>query len=167
VLLELARRMPDVPFRMVGGPVASSEGQLTWQRIQAKAASLPNVKLDGFLPYEAADALYPAARVFLNTSVSEGFPNTFLQAWARGVPTLAFVDVGSRLDGAPVNGVCTDIDDMQRQLRRLLDDDTAWAQASQRARGYYESHHSARATMSAYEALITNLCRGTSTRVAS
>ena len=159
LLLELARRLPDVPFRMVGGPVSSSEGQATWQRIQAEAVSLPNLKLEGFLPYEAADRRYPQARVFLNTSVSEGFPNTFLQAWARGVPTLSFVDVGSRLDGEPVGGVCMDMDDMERRLRQLLTDDDAWLNASQRVRLYYEVNHSAEATMKAYETLLDGLCR--------
>jgi glycosyltransferase involved in cell wall biosynthesis len=160
LFLELARRMPEVPFRMVGGPVASADGRQAWARIRREAAALPNLHLDGFLPYEVADALYPAARVFVNTSVSEGFPNTFLQAWSRGVPTLAFVDVGTRAQGEPVSGVCRDIDDMHRQLSALLTDEVAWTGASQRVRKHFEAHHSVEATMAAYEHLIGELQRG-------
>lgn len=157
VLVELARRMPDVQFRMVGGPVASPDGRETWAQVQQAAAGLPNLSLEGFMAFDAADALYSQARVFLNTSASEGFPNTFLQAWARGVPTASFVDVGARLDGEPVGQVCRDADEMASSLRLLLDDDPHWQKASERARRYFLQRHSAQASLQAYEALFRDL----------
>jgi glycosyltransferase involved in cell wall biosynthesis len=158
LVLELARRLPDIRFRMVGGPVASDDGRAAWQRIQTAAPQLPNLVVEGFLPYEEADERFVGARVFINTSISEGFPNTFLQAWSRGVPTLSFVDVGSvDADGVAVGEVCRDLDHMAERLRTLMGDDAAWQQASQRAHRYFEARHSVEATMTAYERLFAEL----------
>ena len=44
----------------------------------------------GAVPYRDAGALYSRARVLVNTSDVEGFPNTYLQAWASGTPVVAF-----------------------------------------------------------------------------
>ena len=38
------------------------------------------------------DALYDRAKVLVNTSDVEGFPNSYLQAWIRGVPVVTLID---------------------------------------------------------------------------
>ena len=45
--------------------------------------ALPNVTMLGPVRYRDTGALFDRARIFLNTSSIEGFPNTFLQAWIR------------------------------------------------------------------------------------
>jgi hypothetical protein len=74
----------------------------------------------------------------LNTSLYEGFPNTFLQAWSRAVPTLAFIDTGSRTkDGGPVYDSVQDVSEAAWKLERLMRDDILWREASQRVHAYY------------------------------
>ena len=158
LFVELARRMPDTVFRIVGGPDASSYSQAISLRLTALAGSLPNLRFDGFQPYEDADRRFLQARVFINTALAEGFPNTFLQAWCRGVPTLSFVDVGAQIDGESVGQVCADLDAMESRLRHWLRDPAAWQRASINARRYFESHHSAQASTAAYIELFDGLC---------
>jgi glycosyltransferase involved in cell wall biosynthesis len=48
-----------------------------------------NVEVIERLDFESTDNLFRKALVFINTSVFEGFPNTFLQAGKYGVPILS------------------------------------------------------------------------------
>ena len=42
------------------------------------------------LSFETALSWFDRASIFVSTSESEGFPNTFIQAWSRGVPVVSF-----------------------------------------------------------------------------
>jgi len=144
ILLELAARLPQRRFVMIGGPRPGTEP--FYERIRAQAAGLPNVEFKGFLPLAQAEPWFDRARVFINTSAYEGMPNTFLQAWARGVPTLATVDIG-----AP--GAYTMFDDpapAAQEIERLFADEQHWRARSAACRGYFESRYSCDSVLARY-----------------
>ncbi|HSD74483.1 MAG TPA: glycosyltransferase family 4 protein, partial [Steroidobacteraceae bacterium] len=89
LVLELARQLPHVSFTIAGGVCGR---QHYYDEVMAAAARLHNVTMLGAVPYARIGALFDRARVFLNTSSVEGFPNTFLQAWVRGTPVVTFFD---------------------------------------------------------------------------
>jgi glycosyltransferase involved in cell wall biosynthesis len=165
--VELARRLPNLVFRVIGGPDSTVYSRSMAGQLRALAAELPNLRYDGFQPYEAADQRFLHARVFVNTSLHEGFPNTFLQAWSRGVPTLSIIDVGATQGGEPVGHVCADIDVMEKQLRLWSQDRSAWQAASDRARLHFNQRHSADAAMAAYLKLFGELASSGAARPAS
>jgi glycosyltransferase involved in cell wall biosynthesis len=154
LFLELARRLPGLRFRMVGGPGAEAGGQELFDRIQADARAIGNLEFVGFVPQAASEAHFNAARVFVNTSVNEGFPNTFLQAWSRAIPTVSFCQTGSMLDGQSVGRVARDLDEMTTQVADLMERDVRWMEAGQRARDYVERYHTVEGAVSAYERLF-------------
>jgi len=151
MLLEIARRMPNQRFVVVGGPDPAPKEVRYYEAIREAARALPNIDLAGFVPYADADRYFDGARVVLNTSLYEGFPNTFLQAWARGIPTVAFVDTGSRRDGQPVYEIVKDIPEATWKLERLMRDDILWREASQRSAAHFRDHHSLDAVIGMYE----------------
>jgi glycosyltransferase involved in cell wall biosynthesis len=73
LLIEMARRMPQHRFMLVGGSDPGERGQAYAQAVRAAAAALPNVRVQGFTPFEQADRLFDGARVVVNTSEYEGF----------------------------------------------------------------------------------------------
>ena len=93
--LELARRMPNEKFVMVGGvPSHMKAKEHSFQKeILKDAQEIPNLDYKGFKPYDEVQKEFANAKVFVNTSSAEGFPNTFLQAWSRGIPTVSFQNV--------------------------------------------------------------------------
>jgi glycosyltransferase involved in cell wall biosynthesis len=86
--VELAEALPEARFRMVACPGAETPPGMA-ERIEAAAERLPNLEL---LPprrrTELLDEMRDAVAV-IKTSRVEGVPNTFLEAWARGVPVLS------------------------------------------------------------------------------
>ena len=158
ILFEMARRLPQHRFVMIGGADPDPAGQEFGHRVRQEAATLPNVEYKGFLPFAEADRYFDGARVVVNTSAYEGFPNTFLQAWSRGIPSLGFVDTGSRHDGQPVYSIAGDVPDACAQLERLMGDEAHWRAASRRAKAYFEANHSVEAVVGQYEREIAHLC---------
>lgn len=156
LFLQLARDFPHLKFRMVGGPGKAWEYE-TYKSAQMLAAELSNVEFTGFVPYAEVGTHFDQARVFINTSDFEGFPNTFLQAWARGIPTVSFFDCGARLDGRPVGFICPDYAEMRKAVRLLGEDDNLWEQESCRARIYFENNHSVTEAVQRYDRLFQSV----------
>ena len=83
VCFRIARQCPDVPFRVVihGG----SESLLD----ELLADKPPNVTVDQQVRLGEIESMFASASVLINTSVSEGFPNAFLQAAKYKTPILS------------------------------------------------------------------------------
>jgi glycosyltransferase involved in cell wall biosynthesis len=153
LFIELARALPRLRFRMIGG-AGSGEDSSIYERVRRQAASLPNLEFVGFVPLGEIERHFNDARVFVNTSEYEGFPNTFLQSWARAIPTVSFIDCGAYEAGRPIGSICRDLGDMKAVVARIGEDDDAWQEEGLRARGYFESHHSVVAAVEGYGRLF-------------
>ena len=156
LFLEMARRLPHLRFRMVGGPSAEVGGETFFARIKGAAATIPNLEFVGFVPFAEIDAHFDAARVFVNTSDYEGFPNTFLQSWSRGIPTVSFCDTGSTRQGEPVVNVAANLDEMGALVQRLMQDDCFWFKTGRRVREHYTAVHTPEAALNAYDRVFAD-----------
>lgn len=148
--IELARRHPSKAFRMVGGAYRGSpEGVAYYEQVRELAATVPNLEFVGFVPFRDVGQHFDHASVLVNTSPTEGFPNTFLQAWIRGVPTLSFVRP-EVVPGESGTIACADLEDMSEQLVRLTDVQQAWSEESKACKAHFEAVHGVRAALDAY-----------------
>jgi glycosyltransferase involved in cell wall biosynthesis len=154
LFLELARRFPRRRFILVGASGSKDAASQAYEQgIREQAAKLANVELTGFVPFDKVGRYYDGACALVNSSDSEGFPNTFLQAWVRAVPTLSFVDPRAP-DGSCGSIVCKDIHDMAQQLGTLLDDEAAWQSASERAKSHFARWHSTDMVIRTYDEVL-------------
>ncbi len=153
-LLEIAERLPHRKFVIIGGPSHGGERLKPgyFEAIRDRAARLPNVQFTGFLPLAAVEPWFDRARLLVLTSVYEGMPNVFLQAWARGVPTVSTVDVG-----APVNTVFTDAAQGAAKVEALLSNHALWGRASSDSLAYSQRNHSAPEVLARYARLLEEL----------
>jgi glycosyltransferase involved in cell wall biosynthesis len=137
--LELARALPDIGMHMVGGPLAGHEA--LYSRIQTEAGALPNVHFHGRLSYRKTNSFFDRARVHVNTSEVEGFPNTFLQAWVRGVPVVSFLDPDGVIARERLGFHVRDLGEMQAAVRSLADGGPLWRETSERCLRYMRTHY--------------------------
>lgn len=147
--IELARRLPAKRFVMVGGPGNAADARPYFQAIQRAASLLPNLEFEGFVPFEHVGQCFDGASVLVNTSQNEGFPNTFLQAWIRGIPSLSFVRPEVE-PGRTGTIACTDIDDMAVRLKALVSDEPAWRLAQVACRERFNHDHTMAGALRAY-----------------
>ena len=153
-LLDIAERLPHRRFVMIGGPSVGGDRFKPgyYEAIRDRAAGLANVEFTGFLPLAQVEPWFDRARVLVSTSVYEGTPNVFLQAWARGVPTVGTVDVG-----AAVNTVFADVEQGAQKVETLLSDDALWSRASADSLDYFQRNHSSTEVLARYSRLLDEL----------
>jgi glycosyltransferase involved in cell wall biosynthesis len=146
-MLELARTLPEVKFHMVGGSVPGEE--TLFRQIRAVAAT-PNVVFHGHLPFWEANDLYARAKVLVNTSDVEGFPNAYLQAWVRGVPVVTLIDPDRVIAREGLGIAAATPGQLHDAISRLLGDATAWKTVSDRCRAYVAREYGEDKVLTAY-----------------
>jgi glycosyltransferase involved in cell wall biosynthesis len=155
IFLDIVQSLPELSFVMVGGP---SIGELPlYEAISARAEKLMNLNFAGFVPYKDVDAYFNGALLFVNTSDSEGFPNTFLQSWARGIPTVSFADSGARMNGQPVGMLAETAEEMIKVISDLVNDTEATSSLGRAAKQYMELNHSPNRVLDLYEELFRDM----------
>jgi glycosyltransferase involved in cell wall biosynthesis len=150
LVIELARRSPHLNFVVVGG------GQEEYaQRMRQATQELRNLKMAGPIAYDVVGAYFDRARVFLNTSSLEGFPNTFLQSWIRGVPVVSFFDPDSLIAQRNLGAAVTDLDEMKSALDALVADESRRAEIAARATRFAMENYAASAVARRYVDLFS------------
>lgn len=155
LFLDLAERLPQFRFKLVGGSdVLDGDSLLA---LKQRAVSLGNVEMTGFVPYADVEAHFDGASMIINTSPAEGFPNTFLQAWSRGIPSVALYDIGARLDGQAVSLTEPGLDQLADRVLQLKQDRALWEAMGQRAMQYVRRNNSIGKVVDDYENVLSSL----------
>ncbi len=152
MFLELAQRMPACTASMVGGPLPKT--QHLYQQVAVCAARVSNLTFHGQLPYRATNQVFDRARLVINTSEIEGFPNTFLQAWVRGIPVVSFFDPDGVIQREGLGYAVASLDEMARAADHLTRDSRAWHEVSARCRAYMARRYSEDQILAPYLAAV-------------
>lgn len=135
--IDLAEQLPEIDFVMISKPTSDVEFH---KRLREKATPIKNLRFAGSVAPDEVHDYYRRAQLVVNTSVYEGFPNTFLESWRYETPVISFSfdldgllksEVGGMLSGsmhklrADVQNVVKDIDkrsELGSSGRQLLKD---------------------------------------------
>ena len=109
-----------------------------------------NIKYLGQLPREKVYYELENAHVLINTSDSEGFPNTFIEAWQRGVIIISDkINPDNILIRYRIGFICETIVEMKEKLTELFEFKTGVAlDYSARAKLYTDEYHNFNKTIS-------------------
>ena len=136
LFLKLAKQFPKEKFLMICPP-ATGNKQLS-EEIKKKSQSISNLTFIKFVPFDEIDEYFLKAKVFINTSEQEGFPNTFIQAAKNKTPILSLnVNPDNFLKEYNCGIYCKgDFDLLKSSLNKLLGDDALCYDMSKNAYDY-------------------------------
>jgi glycosyltransferase involved in cell wall biosynthesis len=160
LFLDLVGRLPTESFVMVA-PLSQIEPDILC-RVKERAKLLPNLRFLERVPFEATAALFDEAKIFVNTSKWEGFPNTFLQAAACGTPIVSWsVNPDGVLDRHQF-GLCAagDTARFEQLVRLLCADDALRALLGEQGRRYVRDHHDPAVVAGQFSEVCRELFRG-------
>jgi glycosyltransferase involved in cell wall biosynthesis len=124
LFIRLAKEITSEQFVMI---CQKAKGDVRYDELLRLAGSASNLKFIEYVPFHKIDRYFQRAKVLVNTSRSEGFPNTFIQAGICGVAILSLkVNPDGFLDKFNC-GLCAN-DDWQKfkeMLKRLLEPEIA------------------------------------------
>ena len=158
VFLDLAKRLPKERCTML---IMKDERHADlWQRVLARAAALKNVTVrEAVLPWDEVDRLFTDAKLFVNTSTYEGFPNTFVQAAMRATPILSWAVDPDRVLARHRIGLCAgrSFERLAVDAERLCAAEPQRAEMGRRAWEYAKGHHDLHRSVAKLKALVQSL----------
>lgn len=141
--IELARRVSSsrrVRFVMIGAPTSDE----AWQAVLTRNIDdIPALEHVGPLTQDEVNAHLANAHLMVSTSTSEGFSNTFIQAWMHQVPVVSLnVNPDGVFEKYRIGKFAGNIDNLCHEVQVLIDDDESREQMGVRAREYAINFHS-------------------------
>lgn len=137
--INLAEKFQDENFILIGGEDVQNPS--LFSHVMDRCKRIRNISFLGFKSLTETEAYFDTCKVFVNTSEHEGFPNTFLQAWRRGIPVLSFVDPDHLIINNNLGVAVNSEAQLESGLTSLL---SAVKCNSKAIQAYYLKHHSSR-----------------------
>lgn len=147
-LLDLANVFPEIAFDVAGLP--DSDTRYSRSVVQ-RAGTIANVTLHGRVARNRMPQLYERATMLVSTSLAEGFPNTFLEAWSFGKPVVSTFDPDHLIRERKLGIAVESFESLVSGVRSMLENRVLWSECSRAAREYFVTNHSVDSVMRRYE----------------
>jgi len=157
MFLALAERLEKERCVMVAMRNEAHDGLL--KTIREWATELPNLVLHEDVPWQEMTRFFRDAKLAVNTSTYEGFPNTFAQAAMHGTPILSWrVDPDGVLHRHRI-GICAggSFDRLVEAAVRLCQSREELAEYGARALRYATEHHDLNRSVEEFKTLAKSL----------
>ena len=138
-MVEAAKNNPHLRFALIGRP---SSNLNYYKQIEQECSELENVSFYGPLGFDHVNALVAQSRLLACTSEFEGFPNTFLQAWAYSIPVVSTVDPSNVIERNNLGKVVKDEVQFNDAIMHLLNHKEDYDGICKKINEYFLSHHS-------------------------
>jgi glycosyltransferase involved in cell wall biosynthesis len=127
-------------FIMVGQPASSAN----WQRqLEQRIGEVRQLSYFGGQTVEEVNMLLAESHIMVNTSLYEGFSNTFIQAWMRGVPVVSLnSNPEGLLDRKQMGCISGSYEQLCRDVLCLIRDDGLRSDMGNKAKNYARRYFS-------------------------
>lgn len=147
-LLDIAEELPDVLFEVVGPEGDSSHYMIENLKRLEKSK---NIHYLGKVSRVDMPSIYQNASILCCTSIYEGFPNTYLEAWSYGVPVITTIDPDDIIKTKKLGYHTTNKESFPACIKLLLNDSQIWQETSLNGQNYYLQNHEQNKVMKSFE----------------
>jgi glycosyltransferase involved in cell wall biosynthesis len=154
LLFKVAKRCPDVKFDVVGTPNRESD---YYKGLVREAEEIENVTLHGRVAEGVLPQLYRESTLLLCTSILEGFPTTFLEAWSYATPVITTFDPDGVVAENNLGEVVETEDEVVDAIQRFTSEKELRQQYGSRVRRYFEEHYTLEAILPKFRSHLENL----------
>lgn len=149
--LKIAILLSEFEIVMVGA--RGREIEIT-DKVCQESKQIPNLSYVGHLSLPQVEDLFDNAHALINTSYVEGFPNTFLQAWSRGLPVFSFVDPDNLITTNDLGAIADSIEQMAEIIRKRLNDNVGYMCQARKIESFFKKYFTLSSRIKAFEKLL-------------
>lgn len=157
MFLEIAEAIPEEKFVMI----MPKNNIKIWEKILNKTKNIPNLKFIEKIPFDGINEYYEKAKLFINTSMFEGFPNTFVQSVMNGTPIISLNVNPDNFLNKYNCGFCTEgsKNKITEEIKRILNNKSLWTVISKNAYNYAREDHDMERNIKKVKNTIDSLCK--------
>lgn len=154
LFIDLAKNFPNVSFWMVGG----HKSDKLYESFLNHSKNLDNFEFFGPVPPNEINVFFEKASILVNTSMFEGFPNSFIQAWMNCTPVVSLnADPDGSISKFKLGFHSGTITVLNEDLKKLLEDDNLRQKMGCNGREYVEKNHNIEDVVNKYVKLFNQL----------
>lgn len=156
VFLNLAKKNSSLKFIMI---CQESKDKDYYLKIEKKAHKIKNLEFISFVPFNKIDKYFKNAKIFINTSTQEGFPNTYIQAMKNKTPILALNVNPNNIINQHNLGLCANnsLYKLNKYLNLLYSDNHSYNYYSKNVFNYVEKNHDIKKiSLELYEEIVND-----------
>lgn len=157
LFLELAKKIPQEKFTMILTPADANKK--LFEDIKEESRNILNLNFIPGVPFKDVNGFFKKAKIFINTSTVEGFPNTFVQAAKNGTPIISLSvnpdDIITKYDIGYF--AKNDTDKLVSLVKNLSSDKKTITSLSKNAVRYSKENHDIKKISEQYKQLFLDL----------
>jgi glycosyltransferase involved in cell wall biosynthesis len=155
LFLDLAEKFPDEKFVMI---CHQATGDKNYSRLQARAEAISNLEFHQRVAFDEIDSYFQNAKIFVNTSTAEGFPNTFIQAAMQSVAIVSLkVNPDDFLDKYSCGISCCDDPARLNEAITFILDNERYIELGRNGQKYVQQHHDIANIIEQYKQILQGI----------
>ena len=154
-MVNAAKALPQYDFTIVGGRTGQEPEY--YDEIEKISSGISNLHFLGKKNFAETNAIVSKSRLLCCTSTFEGFPNTFLQAWAFGIPVVSTVDPSDVIVTNNLGNTVGNCENFIKVIPEMLENKESYMDMSVHVKKYFKLNHSSETNFEQLMAYVTKL----------
>ncbi len=152
--IDAAECCPNFHFDVVGTPNVDSE---YFKALKIRMAGMGNLTMHGRVSDAVLRDLYLRAGLLCCTSIIEGFPTTFLEAWNYGLPVVTTFDPDNIVRKNGIGCVVDSVEHLVATIQNLLSTPERWNTLASASRKFFTKNYTSDALIPRFEEIFSRL----------